>query len=95
MATLPETSYQKMPSRPKANRLGIRGEWEGLEEIELWPEEGEGQGICGGRVGQGRPRLYLSFASFFSFLFLLFTSFGGAWGGGDRDAPLGRYCCRR
>ena len=27
-------------------------EWEGLEEIELWPEEDEGQGVCG---DEGEP----------------------------------------
>ena len=29
------------------------GEWEGLEEIELWPEEKEGQGVCGEEGDQG------------------------------------------
>lgn len=31
------------------------GEWEGLEEIELWPEEDEGQGVCGDEGGPGPP----------------------------------------
>ena len=31
------------------------GEWEGLEEIESWPEEDEGQGICGDEGGPMPP----------------------------------------
>ena len=34
---------------------GDDGEWEGLEEMELWPEEGEGQGACGDGGGPGPP----------------------------------------
>lgn len=31
------------------------GEWEGLEEIELLPEEEEGQGVCGEEDGPEPP----------------------------------------
>ena len=37
-------------------------EWGELEEIKLWPEGGEGQGICGEEGGPGPPRMYISFA---------------------------------
>ena len=38
-----------LPSREK------EGEWEGLEEIELWHEEDEGQRICGDESGPVPP----------------------------------------
>ena len=70
-------------------------QWEGLEEIELWPEEGKGQGICG---DEGGPPKTVPFLCLFHLLLPSFVSFfGGFSGEGDRDAPLGRYgslCCK-
>ena len=43
------------------------------------------------RVGQGRPRTYLYFVSFFCSSFICSPFSGGTWGKGDRGAPLGRY----
>ena len=56
-------------------------EWEGLEEVELWPEN-EGRESLAMRVGQSHPRLYLSFVSFLCFLFL--CQFSSAEMGGGK-----------
>ena len=62
------------------------GEWEGLEEIEFWPEEGEGQGICG--EGWARATLECIFPLFLSFVLFSFVHFlAAAFGGKETGMP--------
>ena len=60
------------------------GEWEGLEGIELWPED-EGQGICGDEGGPGPPWIVP-----FLCLFLLFSSFLTIFFGGNGGKEKGK-----
>ena len=55
------------------------------------PRKTGARGFVARRAGQGRPRVYFYFASFLCSLFPLPAFFGGTWGEGDRDVPLGRY----
>ena len=69
-------------------------EWEELEEMALWPKEGEDQDEEGEKGGPGPPReCTLSFPSLcllqtFPLSFPLVHSFWRDWGKGDRKAPL-------
>ena len=61
-------------------------EWEGLEEVELWPEGTDGLVGNDEEGGTGPPS-----AVFLLCLFPLFFPLSLSWGEGDREAPLGRY----
>ena len=85
---LRDTKVGRMATLP---RRGEEGVWDGLEVIELWPAEDEGQGICGDESGPGPPWTVYFLCLFLCFSFPLSIFFGGIRGEGDREAPLGRY----